>query len=84
MRELQKNKVIFIIFIKVKLILFYISSKLYLEAFFIFIQRLLATAEYDRYLQSQNSSLGDGVSSFSQSIYSFQSSSVKSSDNDGK
>lgn len=47
-------------------------------------KRLLATAEYDRYLQSQNSSLGDGVSSFSQSIYSFQSSSVKSSDNDGK
>lgn len=37
MRELQKNKVIFIIFIKVKLILFYISFKLYLEAFFIFI-----------------------------------------------
>lgn len=30
MRELQKNKVIFIIIIKVKLILFYTSFKLYL------------------------------------------------------
>ncbi|XP_031774027.1 LOW QUALITY PROTEIN: TATA box-binding protein-associated factor RNA polymerase I subunit B [Apis florea] len=46
--------------------------------------KLLATAEYDRYLQSQSSSLGDGISSFSQSVYSFQSTSANSSDNDGK
>lgn len=30
MRELKKNKVIFIIFIKIKLILFYTSFKIYL------------------------------------------------------
>ncbi|CAL7938177.1 unnamed protein product [Xylocopa violacea] len=45
-------------------------------------KRLLATADYDRYLQSQASS--DGLSVFSQSAYSVQSSSVKSSDKEGK
>lgn len=49
-------------------------------------KRLLIAADYDRYLQSQNSSEGDGLSMFSQSqsIYSGQSSSVKSSENEGK
>ena len=47
-------------------------------------KRLLIEADYDRYLQSQGSSQGDGLSSFSQSIYSVQSSSIKSSDNEGK
>ncbi|XP_024224263.1 TATA box-binding protein-associated factor RNA polymerase I subunit B isoform X2 [Bombus impatiens] len=49
-------------------------------------KRLLIAADYDRYLQSQNSSEGDGLSMFSQSqsIYSRQSSSVKSSENEGK
>ncbi|XP_048268805.1 TATA box-binding protein-associated factor RNA polymerase I subunit B isoform X2 [Bombus terrestris] len=49
-------------------------------------KRLLIAADYDRYLQSQNSSEGDGLSmlSQSQSIYSGQSSSVKSSENEGK
>ncbi|XP_043600974.1 TATA box-binding protein-associated factor RNA polymerase I subunit B [Bombus pyrosoma] len=49
-------------------------------------KRLLIAADYDRYLQSQNSSEGDGLSVFSQnqSIYSGQSSSVKSSENEGK
>lgn len=49
-------------------------------------KRLLIAADYDRYLQSQNSSEGDGLSVFSQnqSIYSGQSSSVKSSENERK
>ncbi|XP_033308261.1 TATA box-binding protein-associated factor RNA polymerase I subunit B isoform X2 [Bombus bifarius] len=49
-------------------------------------KRLLIAADYDRYLQSQNSSEGDGLSMFSQSqsTYSRQSSSVKSSENEGK
>ncbi|XP_053999517.1 TATA box-binding protein-associated factor RNA polymerase I subunit B isoform X1 [Hylaeus anthracinus] len=47
-------------------------------------KRLLATADYDRFLQSQGSSEGDGLSLFSQSAYSNQSSSIKSSNNEGK
>ncbi|CAK9824738.1 TATA box-binding protein-associated factor RNA polymerase I subunit B [Anthophora retusa] len=47
-------------------------------------KRLLATADYDRYLQSQASSEGDNQSLFSQSMCSMHSSSVKSSDNEGR
>ncbi|XP_076295714.1 TATA box-binding protein-associated factor RNA polymerase I subunit B [Lasioglossum baleicum] len=57
-------------------------------------KRLLINADYDRFLQSQASSSnfshllsaseGDGLSSFTQSAYSVQSSSVKSSDNEGR
>lgn len=79
MRELNKNKVIFIKFInKGKFISYFTQTT--------FFQRLLIAADYDRYLQSQNSSDGDGLSTFSQnhSTYSGQSSSVKSSENEGK
>ncbi|KAG7191118.1 hypothetical protein KM043_007150 [Ampulex compressa] len=37
-------------------------------------KKLLINADYDRYMQSQASSEGDGISSFSQSAYSTQSS----------
>ncbi|KZC10525.1 L-asparaginase, partial [Dufourea novaeangliae] len=47
-------------------------------------KKLLATADYDRYLQSQASSEGDGLSLFSQSVYSGQSGSLNSSNNEGK
>ncbi|KOC59243.1 L-asparaginase [Habropoda laboriosa] len=47
-------------------------------------KRLLASADYNKYLQSQGSFEGDGLSLFSQSVYSVQSSSVKSSDNEGR
>ncbi|OAD56529.1 L-asparaginase, partial [Eufriesea mexicana] len=47
-------------------------------------KKLLAAADYDRYLQSQDSSADGRSSSFSQSIYSIQSSSVASSANEGK
>lgn len=79
MRELNKNKVIFIIFINKNKFISYFTQTT-------FFQRLLIAADYDRYLQSQNSSEGDGLSmlSQSQSIYSGQSSSVKSSENEGK
>lgn len=79
MRELNRNKVIFITFInRNKFISYFMQTT--------FFQRLLIAADYDRYLQSQNSSEGDGLSMFSQSqsIYSRQSSSVKSSENEGK
>ncbi|XP_026674207.1 TATA box-binding protein-associated factor RNA polymerase I subunit B [Ceratina calcarata] len=46
-------------------------------------KKLLATADYDRYLQSQASSDGDGLSTCSQTAPS-QSSSVKSSAKEGK
>lgn len=79
MRELNRNKVIFIIFINKNKFISYFTQTT-------FFQRLLIAADYDRYLQSQNSSEGDGLSMFSQSqsIYSGQSSSVKSSENEGK
>lgn len=79
MRELNKNKVIFIICINKNKFISYFTQTT-------FFQRLLIAADYDRYLQSQNSSEGDGLSmlSQSQSIYSGQSSSVKSSENEGK
>lgn len=75
-RELNKNKVIFITFINKNKFISYFTQTT-------FFQRLLIAADYDRYLQSQNS---DGLSTFSQnqSIYSGQSSSVKSSENEGK
>ncbi|XP_076241063.1 TATA box-binding protein-associated factor RNA polymerase I subunit B [Calliopsis andreniformis] len=47
-------------------------------------KKLLVTADYDRYLQSQASSEGDSLSLFNQSVYSAQSSSVKSSNSVGK
>nr|XP_031847498.1 TATA box-binding protein-associated factor RNA polymerase I subunit B [Nomia melanderi]XP_031847499.1 TATA box-binding protein-associated factor RNA polymerase I subunit B [Nomia melanderi] len=47
-------------------------------------KKLLITADYDRYLQSQGSSEVDGLSMFSQSAYSVQSSSVNSSDDKAK
>ncbi|XP_043265740.1 TATA box-binding protein-associated factor RNA polymerase I subunit B [Colletes gigas] len=47
-------------------------------------KRLLVTADYNRYLQSQSSTEGDGLSLFSQSGCSIRSSSIKSSDNEGK
>lgn len=79
MRELNRNKVIFITFINRNKFISYFTQTT-------FFQRLLIAADYDRYLQSQNSSEGDGLSMFSQSqsIYSRQSSSVKSSENEGK
>ncbi|XP_078032989.1 TATA box-binding protein-associated factor RNA polymerase I subunit B [Augochlora pura] len=45
-------------------------------------KRLLVNADYDRFLQSQASSDGEGLSTFAPSAYSVQSSSVKSSGNE--
>ncbi|XP_033324904.2 TATA box-binding protein-associated factor RNA polymerase I subunit B [Megalopta genalis] len=47
-------------------------------------KRLLVNADYDRFLQSQASSDVEGLSTFTQSTYSVQSSSGKSSDNEGR
>ncbi|KAL0116007.1 hypothetical protein PUN28_011105 [Cardiocondyla obscurior] len=43
-------------------------------------KKLMINADYDRYVQSQISSEGDAVSSFSQSVYSVQSSGKQSCD----
>lgn len=38
------------------------------------LQKLMITADYDRFMQSQMSSEGDTLSTFNQSVYSMQSS----------
>lgn len=49
-----------------------------------YLQKLMITADYDRFMQSQASSEGDALSGFNQSIYSMQSSAAKSSENYGR
>ncbi|XP_011331057.2 TATA box-binding protein-associated factor RNA polymerase I subunit B [Ooceraea biroi] len=44
-------------------------------------KKLMITADYDRFVQSQASSEGDALSTFNSSIHSFQSSSARSSEN---
>lgn len=49
-----------------------------------YLQKLMSTADYDRFMQSQASSEGEALSGFNQSVYSVQSSTGRPSENYGR